>query len=246
MHVKICGITSKQDALHAVSAGATHIGMIFVEGSPRSINEIQTAREIGQAVGENAYMVGVFQNQTAETIAQIAVHAKIDLVQLHGNEDPAFCRSIGLRLGKPVIKSIVIAGGINNIEVVAKGDEQDIVVSPYDELKQLVASYGRDVAAYLLFDRAKGNKDENWLPQAIECIAKLERDLKAPEYNLPPYFFAGGLTDKNVSETLAQLHAAGVDVASGVERSPGQKDPALVEAFIKAAKGGSDKSRTGK
>ena len=147
MHVKICGITNKQDALHAVSAGATHIGMIFVEDSPRSINEIQTAREIGQAVGENAYMVGVFQNQTAETIAQIAVHAKIDLVQLHGNEDPAFCRSIGLRLGKPVIKSIVIAGGINNIEVVAKGDEQDIVVSPYDELKQLVASYGRDVAS---------------------------------------------------------------------------------------------------
>src|ERR1700733_8047981 len=105
MHIKICGITNTNDALYAVQAGATHLGIIFVQESPRFV-KVQEAKDIVDAVQNKAIVVGVFQNQSPETNTETVVKTGIDAVQLHGDEDPAFCRSIALRVGKAVIKTI--------------------------------------------------------------------------------------------------------------------------------------------
>ncbi|MBS1993273.1 MAG: phosphoribosylanthranilate isomerase [Cyanobacteria bacterium SZAS LIN-2] len=217
MFVKICGITNKSDALHAVSAGATHLGLIFVDGSPRCIKDPSLAREIVEATGDAATVVGVFQNQSVDRIAEIAAQTNIGAIQLHGDESPDFCLDVQRKLGKPVIKAITIAGGDMDTHGLSKR------VSGYI-----------GAVNYLLFDRAKGDRSENWLAQAISSLQKVE---KSEDTALPAYFFAGGLSDQNVAATLQQLQACGADVASGVEKAPGQKDPLLVQNFISAVKG---------
>jgi phosphoribosylanthranilate isomerase len=214
MHIKICGLTNTDDALHAVRAGASHLGIIFVKQSPRFVSP-DDASKIVQAVQGKALTVGVFQNQSLEEIAEIAVNTGIDLIQLHGGEDAVFCRSIALRLGKQLIKTIII---------------------DHEEAKALsakIASYsmGGDQVGYLLFDRAKGNTGADWLSSALAQIASLEKHTA-----LPPYFFAGGLTADNLKSVLEKIRPAGIDVASGVEASPGKKDAVKVSAFIAEAK----------
>jgi phosphoribosylanthranilate isomerase len=223
MHIKICGTTNSNDALQAVQAGATHLGMIFVEASPRCVTG-QEAQKIAAAVQKQAIVVGVFQNQSLEAIAEIAVMTQIDAVQLHGSEDPAFCRSIALRLGKPVIKTIILAEG-----------NQTTAKPTQAELIETIAAYSScpDQVTYLLFDRAKGQIGEEWLPNALAQVSALE---KQKDFLLPPYFFAGGLTPENLKGVLTRINPFGLDVASGVESSPGQKNPDLVRAFITAAK----------
>jgi phosphoribosylanthranilate isomerase len=213
MHIKICGITNTKDALHAVQAGASHLGMIFVETSPRCVASAE-AQKIVAAVNKKAIVVGVFQNHSLEHIAETAVTTGIDAIQLHGEEDVAFCRSIALRLCKPVIKTIIL-GAQSNLE---------------DE----IASYGgENNIAYLLFDRAKGQTSKDWLADALTQISSLENQKDSA---LPPYFFAGGLTTDDIETVVSAINPSGVDVASGVEASPGKKDPALVDAFITKAK----------
>jgi phosphoribosylanthranilate isomerase len=218
INIKICGLTNTSDALLAVRAGATHLGIIFVQESPRCIN-LQDAQKIVEAVQKKAVVVGVFQNQSPETIAETVVKTGIDAVQLHGDEDPAFCRSIALRLGKDVIKTIILKTDTD------KETTQFL-------LNQQIAAYGSQVAC-LLFDRAKGQLSGEWLSSALAQVSSLE---KQNDPLLPPYFFAGGLTPDSIEDVLANIKPFGLDVASGVETSPGQKDPALVTAFIAKAK----------
>ena len=220
MHIKICGITNINDALHAVQAGATHLGIIFVEQSPRFV-KLQEAKNIVDAVEKNVIVVGVFQNQSPETITETVVKTGIDAVQLHGDEDPAFCRSIALRVGKAVIKTIIL-------------ETDQTSEAKRTSLNDKIASYASspDQVTYLLFDRAKGLQSGEWLPSALAQVSILE---KKKDFLLPPYFFAGGLTSGNIERVLDTINPFGLDVASGVEASPGQKDPALVRGFIKKA-----------
>jgi phosphoribosylanthranilate isomerase len=104
MKIKICGITNLQDAQDAVALGADAIGFIFTPKSPRYITP-DAAEEIAIKMPPFIKLVGVFVNQSKEEITQIATKAKIDLIQLHGNESPEFC----LTLGHQVIKAITIA-----------------------------------------------------------------------------------------------------------------------------------------
>jgi phosphoribosylanthranilate isomerase len=225
MHIKICGITNAVDALQAVQAGATHLGMIFVEKSPRHVTP-QDAEKITAAVAKRAVLVGVFQNHSPEAIAEIVVTTGLDAIQLHGDEDPAFCRSIALRLGKPVIKTIILGEG-NAQSSKLQSDAQAL-------LQKKIADYScrQEQVAYLLFDRAKGQTNEQWLRSALAQISSLE---KQNDFTLPPYFFAGGLTVENIGAAISTIKPFGFDVASGVEASVGKKDPALVKAFIAKA-----------
>ena len=102
--VKICGITSLADAELAVSHGAWAIGLIFHSPSPRAVDPA-AAEEIGFAVKRRAEVAGVFVNEPLEAVAATAERCSLTLLQLHGDEGPAYCREAARRTGCRVIKS---------------------------------------------------------------------------------------------------------------------------------------------
>ncbi len=102
--IKFCGITSLGDAELAVRAGAWAVGLIFWPGSPRRC-EPGAAVEIGESLKRRAELAGVFFNATLDEIAATADAASLTIVQLHGDEGPAFCDEIRRRTGAKVIKA---------------------------------------------------------------------------------------------------------------------------------------------
>jgi phosphoribosylanthranilate isomerase len=108
--IKFCGITSLEDAERAVQAGAWAIGLIFWPGSPRRCT-LDTAVEIGAAMRRRAEVVGVFVNPTLDEIARVAEAASLTIVQLHGDEGPAFCEEVRRRTGCKVIKAARVSSG---------------------------------------------------------------------------------------------------------------------------------------
>jgi len=222
MHIKICGITNKKDALHAVREGASHIGLIFVAASPRRADR-KEARSIINALAKKALVVGVFQNQSAEEIIEIALETEIDMIQLHGDENADFCREITSRLERPIIKTIIV-------ESSEEAGQEALTQKLQNKLSPFLAPDAP--VSYLLFDRIKGDKNPEWLADALLQIASLKKD----RLTWPPYFFAGGLNAGNLAEIFKAIKPDGVDIASGVEVSPGIKDPTLVSAFIDGAK----------
>ncbi|MBS1272525.1 MAG: N-(5'-phosphoribosyl)anthranilate isomerase [Candidatus Marinimicrobia bacterium] len=103
MPVKICGITQTEDARKAIDAGASAIGFIFHEASPRYIDP-EKANHISDAVSDTVATVGVFVDEAAETVNRIAELVGLDFVQLHGDESPEYCA----QMNRPVIKSFRI------------------------------------------------------------------------------------------------------------------------------------------
>jgi phosphoribosylanthranilate isomerase len=102
--VKICGITNRDDAELAVEHGAWAIGLIFAD-SPRQI-EVAEAEVVGAAQHRHVEVAGVFVNAPLDEVAAIADLAQLTLVQLHGDEGPAYCREVARRTGARVIKAI--------------------------------------------------------------------------------------------------------------------------------------------
>jgi phosphoribosylanthranilate isomerase len=138
--IKICGITTVEDALECAALGVDYIGLIFAE-SPRKI-DIETAAKIVAAVEGRAKTVGVFKDQSGAEIFKAAAHTGIDLLQLHGSETPQFCSSLPL----PVIKAVSLS------------DETALgLLTSYETLM-------------LLVDRPKEFPQANWLPWAIQTL----------------------------------------------------------------------------
>ena len=102
--VKLCGVTSLEDARLCADAGAWAIGMIFVEESPRSV-EIGTAAEIGAALRRRLEVAGVFANRPLDEVVELADLCALTMVQLHGDEGPSYCAELGHRTGLKVIKA---------------------------------------------------------------------------------------------------------------------------------------------
>jgi phosphoribosylanthranilate isomerase len=102
--VKICGITGSEDALRAVDLGAWALGMVFWPESPRVCPHEQ-AEVVGAELHRRVELAGVFVNQSLDEIAQLADRCRLSLLQLHGDEGPAFCREAARRTGCKVIKS---------------------------------------------------------------------------------------------------------------------------------------------
>lgn len=210
--VKICGITSESDLEMAIEAGADMVGFVLVESSPRYVNKdkaqalIQRAAELGAEPWVVATLAVPFLDELVEETPEIAA------VQLHGKESPAQVASFVKRHPlAPVIKAMGIAS------------KRDL-----DE----VAEY--EAADAFLFDAKppKGADREGGHGKSFDwSILKGFRVNDHEDWTL-----SGGLTAENVAEAIAKSGAGAVDVSSGVERSPGVKDKAKVEAFIKAAK----------
>ncbi|MFZ2224809.1 MAG: phosphoribosylanthranilate isomerase [Candidatus Deferrimicrobium sp.] len=211
--IKICGVTRPEDAAHAVACGAEAIGINFFPGSPRFVPE-DLAREIVGAVADRAEVVGVFVNQSPETIVPLCGRLGIRRVQLHGDEPPGDASRVPLwrikavhadlpadlpaLLGYPCEAFLLDAGGRGSY-----------------------GGTGRELAWEELGDRFPGIAD-------ARCACGERK----------PWILAGGLTPSNVERAILAARPFGVDVASGVESSPGRKDPGKVKTFIERAKAG--------
>jgi len=206
--IKICGITNQADATVAINAGADAIGLNFYATSLRSVTAEEAANiKTPASVGR----VGIFVNHPIEEVIRIAETAKLDFVQLHGDETPEdyanFRRPIPLI---PVIRIKPGADAATVIDAIKKWTDQDglnIVAILLDA--QVGKAYG-----------GTGHQLDWKIAAAIVEASSL------------PVILAGGLNAENVSQAIEQVGPYGVDVASGVEALPGKKDPTQVRQFV--------------
>ena len=210
--IKICGITTVEDALLAAEAGADAIGLNFYERSPRYVTT-ERAKEICEALPASVAKVGVFVNSLPKGIVATAERVGLSAIQLHGDEGPDF---LGL-LGKlPVIKAFRC---------------RESTLSSVRAFLDLCPESSHP-AAVLLDAHAPGNYG------GTGEILDWQR-LHAERHQLLglPLILAGGLTPQNVAEAIRIAQPDAVDTASGVETSPGKKDAVKVRAFVAAAAG---------
>lgn len=211
--VKICGITNRADALSAASAGADAIGLNFYVKSPRSLT-LSVAREIIATLPENIVKVGLFVNHSVEAIMQVTKTLSLDMLQLHGDESPAFVKELS---GHKVLKAFRLrdAAGI------------DAALAYVAEC----ARQGTPLAGVL----ADAYVVDNYGGTGKTVDSSLANSLRTKLGHIP-LILAGGLTAENVGAAIEATNPWGVDTASGVETSPGQKDRSLMERFVAAAR----------
>lgn len=207
--VKICGLSTPQTLDAALEAGADMVGFVFFEASPRHVS-LNVARELGGRVQGRARKVALSVDADDATLANIIETLQPDLLQLHGRESVARLRDIKQQFGLPVMKAIA--------------------VKTRDDLAQL-PGYAA-VSERILFD-AQAPKDATrpgglGVPFDWHLLDGIKTDT--------PFMLSGGLSAGNVAEALRITGAGGVDVSSGVERAPGDKDPDMICAFIRAAR----------
>lgn len=195
--VKICGVTTEEDALLAVGLGASAIGFILAP-SPRQL----AATRIGDIVKRlppDTVTIGVFRDEAPQRVVDIVNHTGLTGAQLHGHETPATTAYVKERVNL-VIKAFP-AGSPRLADADEFGADLVLVDSPTPGSGRLV-----DFAV-------------------LEGLGDASR-----------LVLAGGLTPENVTEAIQRVAPFGVDVATGVESSPGVKDPRKVAAFIAAAR----------
>ncbi|CAB4769850.1 MAG: phosphoribosylanthranilate isomerase [Actinobacteria bacterium] len=197
MFVKICGITTEDDALLAVAMGADAVGFVFAP-SPRQVTAL-AVYDIVRRLPPEVLTVGVFRNESPGRVVDIANRSGVKAVQLHGNERPE--------------EAIEIARSIRRVYKAFPAG------SP---LVQRAREYPSDM---VLVDSAQPGSGEVFDWTMVESVPK---GLKV--------ILAGGLTPDNVAHAIEVVDPWGVDVSSGVESSPGRKDPRKVRAFITAAR----------
>ncbi|WP_072505606.1 phosphoribosylanthranilate isomerase [Phaeobacter porticola] len=209
IRVKICGLKTQQDITAAAEAGAAYIGFNFFPKSPRSVT-IQEAAVLAAETPMGLCKVALTVNADNDTLDAINAAVPLDMLQLHGQESPERVAEVKARYGLPVMKVL----GVSNAE--------DI---------QRIEAY-ETVADQILVD-AKAPKDAV-LPGGNGVVFDW-RLLAQKKYWRTPWMLAGGLTPENVAEAIRVTGARQVDVASGAERTPGDKDPARIKAFCMAA-----------
>ncbi len=211
IRVKICGLTRPEHVRAAVEAGAGYIGLVFFPKSPRNL-DLETAAALALEVPPGVAKVALVVNPDDSQLDEITARVPVDMIQLHGAESPARVAEIRARYGLPVMKAVGIA------------DEADVArIDDY-----------MPVADQILVD-AKPPKEAD-LPGGMGV--PFDWRLIAGRHWAKPWMLAGGLTPGNVALAVKLTGARQVDVSSGVERAPGEKDPDLIRAFIKAAHGG--------
>ncbi|WOF72505.1 phosphoribosylanthranilate isomerase [Parvibaculaceae bacterium PLY_AMNH_Bact1] len=208
--VKICGLSTPEMVRVAVEAGATHIGFMFYERSPRNVTVAEAAK-LRSLVPDSVQAVAIMVNPDDALVDDVAQTVKPDLLQLHGSETRERVAEISNRAGLPVMKVISVA------------DAADVAA----------ADIYKKVADLLLFDAKPPKSMANALPGGN--AVSFDWSLIADADPKLPWMLSGGLTPDNVAEAIAQTGARMVDVSSGVEDAPGQKNEALIRAFVKAA-----------
>jgi len=215
--VKICGMTSLEDALVAVDAGADAVGFVFYEKSPRKI-DVETAREIVAKLPGKIEKVGVFVDLESDRIREIVLNASLSAVQLHGKTsmDSLWNDS----------RSAVECVGVSKVIPMIHGDA----------LKDggfFMSERGHDSTFAILLDsRSNGSAGGTGVTFDWEATRGM---VQAMSLTIP-VIVAGGLTRRNVGEAISIFQPFGVDVVSGVEAAPGKKDPKKVLEFVRAVR----------
>lgn len=216
MKVKICGITNLDDAITAVEAGADYLGFILFPPSKRAV-EIVTAKYIAALLRQRddcPILVGVFVNESAESMAEILDLANLDLAQLSGEEVPFMVAD----KQSPLYGRSYKALRPTSLEEAKAEAEWYSVPNKADSHPALL------IDTYHPTLRGGTGETGNW-----EMSAKLAQ-------SIPGLMLAGGLTADNVADAVRTVRPFAVDVASGVEAQPGKKDHTLVRKFIRMAK----------
>jgi phosphoribosylanthranilate isomerase len=206
--IKFCGITNLEDACNAIEAGADMLGFNFYQKSPRFINPTVCARII-QGVRVHfrpdtvgTAMVGIFVNETLSTVNRIIKQCQLDLVQLSGNETPGYVQDIG-------DKAIKVIRTNKNESFIHRAERYP--------LRQDPPFFVLDAAVNGAYGGT--GKTIDWY-QAAEIAS------------IMPVLLAGGLYPGNVRHAVELVQPWGVDVASGIEYSPGKKDSDLMKNFV--------------
>ena len=207
--IKICGLRDGNEIRRTVAAGADAIGINLVRQSRRFVGP-----ELLHALctaAEPAMRVGVVANPTVRELERWQADDYFDMVQLHGNEPV----DVSDRIHVPYVRAVRLRPGA--------------LAELVRELESWLEC-GRPPSAVLL---------DAWVERELGgtgAVADWEVAARLVERLRPlPVILAGGLTPENVAEAIRYVQPAGVDVASGVERAPGEKDLRLVEAFVRQA-----------
>jgi len=209
--VKICGVRTPAIIETAADAGADYVGLVLFPNSPRYV-ELEEARVLAAIARGRIGTVAVLVDPDDALIDGIIERVGPDLLQLHGGETPDRVAAIRARAGLPVMKAVAIEGPADVAEATAYAECADHILFDAKARPGAALPGGNGVA----FD---------WL--ALKAFAA-------------PFALSGGLTPDTVGEAIRATGAALVDVSSGVERAPGEKDPELVRRFIRAAKSASE------
>lgn len=205
--IKICGFTQLDEALGACEAGADALGINYYEKSKRFVSFEDSAKWLG-SIPEEVSRVGIFVNEDLDRVAEILASGLIDAAQLHGDESPDYCEALIFQ-DIPVIKAF----GVKDPESL-----------------ESIAEYH---TPWILLDA--------WCPGEYGGSGKqFDQELAAKVVNDHPdlrIILSGGLNPYNVRDAVAKVRPAAVDVASGVEDSPGRKNQAMVSQFITEAIG---------
>ena len=223
--VKICGVTTPDDARLVAVAGADAIGLNFVAGSPRAL-DVGQAGAVAAAVPPGVLRVGVFAGTTAAEIRRIVAKVGLDAVQLHGHlegdgpavDPPARCAELA---GLKIIRAVRMEAGSDPLAAARRWLDQAVVLGAAPEAVIVDAAAPRGTEAGRL---GGTGTTVDWAALA-----------NARPLGLPTAL-AGGLTPENVAQAVHASRTAAVDTASGVESGPGRKDPEKVGAFVAAAR----------
>lgn len=210
MRVKICGLRTRAEVAVAAQSGAAYAGFVFFEKSPRHVT-FGDARWIAQELPNGIQTVALTVDPSDEELAEIREVLGPDMFQLHGSETPDRVAEVRKRFKVPVMKAVGVATveDLETIDLYARVADQILVDARPAPDADLPGGNG------ISFD---------W------------RLIDGYRWRIP-WMLAGGLTPENVAEAVHLTGAKQVDVSSGVERSPGHKDPEKVAAFVAAATG---------
>jgi phosphoribosylanthranilate isomerase len=207
--VKICGLSTRETLDVALDAGADMVGFVSFPRSPRHI-DVAVMSDLADVARGRAQTVVLTVDADEKILDPIVRQVQPDWLQLHGGESTDAVEALKLAFGIPVMKALPIA---------TRGD--------LDRIPRYAA-----VADRILFD-ARPPKDATrpgGLGVAFDWHLLENLDLAEP------FMVSGGLHAGNVAEAVRVTRAGGVDVSSGVERTPGIKDPEMIRAFIHAAR----------
>lgn len=210
MDIKICGLSEKETLDAAIDGGASHVGFIFFEKSPRNVSVEIAATLADRARSCGVLPVAVTVNADDAFLDTIAAAMKPAMMQLHGTESPERVAEVKARYGTPVMKAFAIREA---------GDLEKI--TPF-----------RGIADRFLFDAKPPAGSDlpggNGVSFDWSLLAGLDRDVD--------YMLSGGLNAANVGAAITIADPPGLDVSSGVESAPGVKDKRLIADFFAAVK----------
>jgi len=216
LDIKICGLKTENAIAAALDGGASHVGFIFFPRSPRNVT-VENAARLRQAAEGRAKAVAVTVDADDATLERIVEGMRPDMLQLHGHEGAERVEELKARYRLPVMKAVSVR------------DMRDL---------EAIAAYQGVADSFLLDAKPRAGADlpgGNGIPFDWSLLASLDGEVD--------YMLSGGLNAANVGDALSIAKPRGIDVSSGVERAPGEKDPELIGAFFSAVQAARSKRK---